>query len=210
MPGPADAVGRPQPASAPCRAAPPSCTPLPALARPARSKSSPSPSPSTSPLALWLGLALLVIVVDQLTKILVVSQFALGDSRRITGWFDLVRAHNPGAAFSFLSDASGWQRWFFTGLGVVASAFIVWMLKRHPGQRLFCLSISMVLGGAVGNVIDRLLHGHVIDFLQFHWGFLAPMFHGGYFPAFNVADSAITAGAIGLVLDELRRVRRGG
>lgn len=173
--------------------------------RPARAGSSAS-SPA---LALWLGLALLVIVADQLTKTLVIGQFQLGDSLRFTSFFNLVRAHNTGAAFSFLADASGWQRWFFVGLGAVASVFIVWMLKKHPGQRLFCFAITMILGGALGNVIDRLLHGYVVDFLQFHWDWLAPMFPGGYFPAFNIADAAITAGAIGLILDELLRVRRG-
>jgi signal peptidase II len=163
---------------------------------------------AATPLALWLGLALLVIVADQLTKTLVLGQFNLGDSRTVTGYFNLVRVHNTGAAFSFLADAAGWQRWFFVGLGAVASVFIVWMLRRHPDQRLFSFSISMILGGAVGNVIDRLMHGYVVDFLQFHWGFLAPMFPGGYFPSFNIADAAITAGAVGLILDELLRVRR--
>jgi len=157
----------------------------------------------------WLGLALLVVVLDQLSKTLVIGRFALGDSLTVTGWLNLVRAHNTGAAFSFLADAAGWQRWFFVGLGAVASVFIVWMLRTHPGQRLFCLAISLILGGALGNVIDRLQHGYVVDFLQVHWGFLAPMFHSGYFPAFNVADAAITAGAIGLIADELLRVRRG-
>jgi signal peptidase II len=85
----------------------------------------------------------------------------------------------------------------------------VWMLKKHPGQRLFCFAVSMIMGGALGNVIDRLLHGYVVDFLQFHWSWLAPMFPGGYFPSFNIADSAITLGAICLILDELLRVRRG-
>ena len=159
-------------------------------------------------MALWLGLALLVLMVDQLTKTMVVGGFVLGESRTLTSYFNLVRVHNSGAAFSFLAGASGWQRWFFVGLGVLASGFMVWMLRAHPGQRLFCFAISMVLGGAVGNVIDRLLHGHVIDFLQFHWSWLAPMFPGGYFPSFNVADSAITLGAVCLIFDELRRVRR--
>jgi signal peptidase II len=86
--------------------------------------------------------------------------------------------------------------------------FIVWMIRSHPGQRLFCGAISLILGGAIGNVIDRLVHGYVVDFLQFHWGWLAPLFPGGYFPAFNVADSAITLGAAGLILDEILRVRR--
>ncbi len=181
----------------------PSAKPTTTLAtRPARGRVS---APS---LWLWLGLALLVMVADQLSKTLVVARFALGDSLTITSYFNLVRAHNPGAAFSFLADADGWQRWFFVGLGAVASGFIVWMLRRHPGEHLFCLAISLILGGAVGNVVDRLLHGHVIDFLQFHWRFLAPLFPGGYFPSFNIADAAITAGAVGLILDEVLRVRR--
>ena len=159
-------------------------------------------------LALWLGLAGVVILLDQLTKALVIGEFRLGDTRTLTSYFNLVRAHNSGAAFSFLADASGWQRWFFVGLGAAASVFIVWMLRAHPTQRLFCFAITMILGGALGNVIDRLLHGYVVDFLQFHWAWLAPMFQGGYFPAFNLADSAITLGAICLIADELRRVRR--
>jgi signal peptidase II len=168
-----------------------------------------SKNSSNTPLALWLGLALIVILADQLTKTLVLREFQLHDSRTITSFFNLVRAHNTGAAFSFLAGASGWQRWFFVGLGAVASVFIVWMLKKHPGQRLFCFAVSMILGGALGNVIDRLLHGYVVDFLQFHWSWMAPMFPGGYFPSFNIADSAITLGAVCLILDELLRVRRG-
>lgn len=159
-------------------------------------------------LALWLGLALLVIVLDQITKTLIVDQFMLHETRPITSFFNLVRAHNSGAAFSFLASAAGWQRWFFTVLGLAASVFIVWMLRRHPEQTLFCIAISLILGGALGNVIDRVLHGHVVDFLDFHWSFLSPLFPGGHFPAFNVADSAITVGAVGLIVDELRRVRR--
>ena len=156
----------------------------------------------------WLGLALLIIVSEQLTKTLIIGSFELGDSRTVTSFFNIVRVHNAGAAFSFLADASGWQRWFFVGLGLVATVAIVWMLKSHGGQRLFSLALSLILGGALGNVIDRLLHGHVIDFLQFHWDWLAPIFPGGYFPSFNIADSAITAGAVLLILDELLRVRR--
>ena len=150
---------------------------------------------------LWLGLALVVIVLDQFTKTLILGDFRLGDSRTVTSFFNVVRVHNTGAAFSFLAGASGWQRWFFTGLGVVVSLFIVWMLKKHPEQTLFCFAVTMVMGGAIGNVIDRLLHGYVVDFIQVHYG-------GWYFPSFNLADSAITLGAICLVLDELRRVRR--
>lgn len=157
----------------------------------------------------WLGLALLIIVSDQLSKTLIIGSFELGDSHTVTSFFNLVRVHNPGAAFSFLAGASGWQRWFFVGLGLVATVAIVWMLKSHGGQRLFSLALALILGGALGNVIDRLLHGHVIDFLQFHWDWLAPMFHGGYFPSFNLADSAITVGAVLLITDELLRVRRG-
>ena len=161
-------------------------------------------------LALWLGLALIVILADQVTKTLILGAFQLGDSRPVTEWFNLVRAHNTGAAFSFLAGASGWQRWFFVGLGVVASVFIVWMMRNHPTQKLFCFAVSMIMGGALGNVIDRLLHGYVVDFLQVRFSFLAPLFHGGYFPAFNIADSAITLGAACLILDEILRVKRAG
>ena len=151
---------------------------------------------------LWLGLALLVVVLDQLSKTLVLGSFQLNDSRTVTSWLNLVRVHNTGAAFSFLAGASGWQRWFFVGLGTLASAFIVWMLKKHPGQKLFCFAVTMIMGGAIGNVVDRLLHGYVVDFIQVHYG-------GWYFPSFNLADSAITLGAICLILDEILRVRRG-
>ena len=157
---------------------------------------------------LWLGLAAIVILADQVTKTLIVGWLQFGETRTVTDYFNLVRAHNAGAAFSFLADAEGWQRWFFVALGTIASGFIVWMLRSHPEQTLFCFAVSMIMGGALGNVIDRLLHGHVIDFLQFHFGFLQPIFRGGYFPSFNIADSAITLGAICLILDEILRVRR--
>ncbi|GAC1528211.1 MAG: signal peptidase II [Ramlibacter sp.] len=149
----------------------------------------------------WLGLALLLLITDQFTKLLVLGHYRLGDTTYITGFFNLVRAHNTGAAFSFLAEASGWQRWLFTGIAVAAVVFILFLLRSHAGQRLFCLALACILGGAVGNLVDRLLHGYVVDFLQFHW-------RGWYFPAFNIADSAITIGAVGLVLDELLRVRR--
>lgn len=158
---------------------------------------------------LWLGIAALVVVADQFTKVLVLGTFQYGDSLPLTSFFNLVRVHNHGAAFSFLAGAGGWQRWFFTGLGLLAALFMVWMLRQHAGQRLFSSAISLILGGAVGNVIDRLLHGYVVDFLDFHWAFLGGIFHGGHFPAFNLADSAITLGAGLLILDELLRVRRG-
>ena len=160
------------------------------------------PQANRSPsLWLWLSLALLILLIDQLTKWLIVGQFALGDGRVVTSFFNLVRAHNTGAAFSFLAQAGGWQRWMFTGIGVAASALMIWMLRAHPGQKLFGFAIACILGGAIGNVIDRLVHGYVVDFLDFHWA-------GWHFPAFNAADSAITLGAACLLLDELLRVKR--
>jgi signal peptidase II len=149
----------------------------------------------------WLGIALIVVLLDQVTKIAILRTFQLGDSHTITSFFNIVRVHNVGAAFSFLAGASGWQRWFFVGLGAVAALFIVWMLRSHAGQRLFSCALALILGGALGNVIDRLLHGYVVDFIQVHY-------QRSYFPSFNVADSAITVGAVLLILDELLRVRR--
>ena len=164
-----------------------------------------NPSPS---LLLWLGIALVILLADQATKLLIVDSFALGDSQTVTTFFNLVRVHNSGAAFSMLSSASGWQRWFFTGIGIVATFFILWLLRSHPTQKLFCFALALVLGGAVGNVIDRIAYGHVVDFLDFHWDWLSPVFFQGHFPAFNVADSAISVGAVCLILDELIRIRR--
>jgi signal peptidase II len=157
----------------------------------------------------WLGLALIILIADQFTKVLIVGNYKLHDSTYVTSFFNVVRAHNPGAAFSFLADGTGWQRWFFTGVGVVAVSFIVWMLRSHASQKLFSFALACIMGGAIGNVIDRLVHGYVIDFLDFHWAWLNFAFPGGHFPAFNVADSAITIGAVCLILDELLRVRRG-
>ena len=149
----------------------------------------------------WLGLALAVLIADQFTKVLILGYYQLGDSTYVTSFFNVVRAHNTGAAFSFLAAASGWQRWLFTGIGVAAAIFIVWLLRSHAGQKLFSFALACILGGAIGNVVDRLLHGYVVDFVQVHW-------HGWYFPAFNFADSAITVGAACLILDEVLRVRR--
>jgi signal peptidase II len=149
----------------------------------------------------WLGLALLLVIADQFTKVLILGYYRLGDSTYVAPFFNVVRAHNTGAAFSFLASAGGWQRWFFTGIGIVAALFIVWLLRSHGGQRLFSFALACILGGAIGNVIDRTLHGYVVDFLDFHWA-------GWHFPAFNVADSAITVGAVCLILDELLRVRK--
>ncbi|MEO6624548.1 MAG: signal peptidase II [Burkholderiaceae bacterium] len=162
-------------------------------------KTNAAPGPG---LAVWLALALLILIADQFTKVMVMGYFRLGDSMTVTSFFNLVRAHNTGAAFSFLAGASGWQRWFFTALGCAAAVFIIWMLHLHAGQRLFAFALTCILGGAIGNVIDRVAYGHVVDFVQLH-------FAGWFFPAFNVADSAITIGAVALILDELLRVRRG-
>ena len=150
----------------------------------------------------WLGLALILLIADQFTKTLILGYYRLGDATYVTSFFNVVRAHNTGAAFSFLADSSGWQRWFFTAVGVVAAGFIVWLLRSHAGQKLFSFALALIMGGAIGNVIDRLLHGYVVDFLDFHIA-------GRHFPAFNLADSAITLGAACLVIDELVRVRKG-
>lgn len=165
-------------------------------------------SKNSSSLWPWLGLAVIVLVLDQFTKTLILGYYQLGDSTLVTSFFNIVRVHNTGAAFSFLASAGGWQRWFFTGIGVAAALFIIWMLRKHAEQTLFAFALACILGGALGNVIDRMLHGYVVDMLDFHWSFLAGLFPGGHFPAFNVADSAITIGAIALILDEIRRVRK--
>lgn len=159
-------------------------------------------SKSSGSLLPWLALALIILIADQFTKTLILGYYRLGDSTLVTPFFNIVRAHNTGAAFSFLAGASGWQRWLFTGIGVAAALLILWMLKSHAGQKLFSFALACILGGAVGNVVDRLLHGYVVDFLDFHWA-------GWHFPAFNIADSGITIGAACLILDEILRVRRG-
>ncbi len=151
----------------------------------------------------WLGIAALVIVLDQVTKLWITSHFVFGEKLPVLGVFDLVLAHNTGAAFSFLHDAGGFQRWLFSGIAIVASAWIVWLLRSHATQMLFALALSLILGGALGNLIDRVAYGYVVDFLAFHWG-------EHYFPAFNVADSAITIGAALLILDSVRSARYHG
>ena len=149
----------------------------------------------------WLAWAVVIFLADQFTKVLILGYYKLGDATYITSFFNVVRAHNTGAAFSFLANAGGWQRWVFTGIGLAAAIFIIWQLRAHPGQKLFCFSLSSILGGAIGNVVDRMQHGYVVDFLDFHM-------RGWHFPAFNIADSAITVGAICLILDELLRVKK--
>lgn len=158
-------------------------------------------STSSGSMLPWLALALIILIADQFTKVLILGYYKLGDSTYVTSFFNIVRAHNTGAAFSFLAGASGWQRWLFTGIAVAATLFILYLLRSHSQQKLFSFALACILGGAIGNLVDRLLHGYVVDFLQFHW-------RGWYFPAFNVADAGITIGAVCIVLDELLRVRR--
>jgi signal peptidase II len=161
------------------------------------------PARAGNPLWPWLALALIGLLLDQFTKLLVLRRFVPGERLAlIDGWLDLTLVYNTGAAFSFLAGAGGWQRWFFVGVAVVASIAITWMLARHGQQKLFGLALALILSGAIGNVIDRLAYGKVVDFVLVHWH------EKWFFPAFNVADSAITIGAILLILDELLRVRR--
>ena len=145
----------------------------------------------------WLMLAAAIVVADQITKYAVVLHFSSNPPLAVTPFFNLVLVYNAGAAFSFLSDAAGWQRGFFIAIAFLASAWIVYLLRRYPDQRPFALALSLVLAGAVGNVIDRIAIGAVVDFLDFHA-------FGWHWPAFNVADSAITCGAVLLVWDALR------
>jgi signal peptidase II len=149
-------------------------------------------------LSRWLGLSALIIILDQLSKLAISSHFAYGEAMRITDFFNLVLAHNQGAAFSFLNDAGGWQRWLFSLIAVVASVWIVYLLRQHAQQKLFCLSLALILGGALGNLIDRIAYGYVVDFLDFYW-------NSNHFAAFNIADSAISVGAALLVLDSFRK-----
>ena len=146
--------------------------------------------------------ALLVLAIDQWTKQIIVRHFADGTPLPITSFFSIVLVYNPGAAFSFLAGASGWQREFFIAIAVVASAIIVWLVIRHRSEPVFCTGLAFILGGALGNLYDRITLGKVTDFLLFHY-----MQHA--FPAFNAADSAITVGAGLLILDSFRTKRPG-
>ena len=141
-----------------------------------------------------MGLSALVIFLDQFTKLWVSRSFAYGENLAVTEFFNLVLVHNRGAAFSFLSGAGGWQRWFFSVIAVLASGWMIWLLRKHRQDPLFCFALSLILGGALGNLIDRVAYGYVVDFLDFYW----QMYH---FPAFNVADSAVTCGAALLIWD---------
>ena len=153
----------------------------------------------------WLALAGLVIVLDQASKLAIDHLFTYGQRVNVLPVFDLILVYNHGAAFSFLASEPGWQRWLFTLLGLVAAAVIVWLLRRQAhtaeaGRTRFSVALALILGGALGNVIDRIAYGHVVDFLLFYW-------RDWYYPAFNLADSAITCGAVLLVVDELFRDR---
>lgn len=146
----------------------------------------------------WLAISVIVIALDQLTKAVIQARFEYGESHYVAPFFNLVLVYNKGAAFSFLADAGGWQRVFFIVLTLTISAVLVWMMRGNPGNRLLCQSLSLVLGGAFGNLYDRVALGHVVDFIQWHAA-------GYYWPAFNIADSAIFLGAVGLVVDGFRK-----
>lgn len=145
----------------------------------------------------WLGLGVLVIVLDQISKLWISSHFAYGESYTVTGFFNLLLIHNLGASFGMLNDAGGWQRWLFSGIAVAASVWIIWLLRKHQQEKLFCIALAFILGGALGNLIDRLMYGYVVDFLDFHW-------NEHHFAAFNVADSAINIGAALLLWDSFK------
>lgn len=153
--------------------------------------------PRPLPTGLWYSLALLIIVLDQVTKGMAEQYLEYGRPVVLTSWFNLTLQYNPGAAFSFLSDAGGWQRYFFSAIAVVISAvLVVWLYRLPTGQRLLPLSLALILGGAIGNLWDRVALGHVVDFISVHYG-------GYFFPAFNIADSAITVGAVLMILDSV-------
>lgn len=156
----------------------------------------------TARLAGWLILALFIVGADQFTKYLITQWLSYGQSWSVTPYFDLVLVYNPGAAFSFLADHSGWQRWFFVLLTSSVSIWLIVLMQRHAAETLLPLGLSMILGGAIGNLVDRVVLGAVVDFLYFHAGS-----HG--FPAFNVADSAITLGVILMLADQFGLLSRG-
>jgi len=163
----------------------------------ARAKTVPTPKPSA-----WFVLATLTLGLDQLTKLAVVNTMTMGQSIVLSDFLNLVYVLNTGAAFSFLADAGGWQKWFFSGLALLVVLVLSWMIVKAPKQKAFATGASLIIGGAVGNVIDRLTIGAVVDFIDLHW-------HSWHWPAFNLADSAICLGALLLIIDELRRVKRG-
>ena len=145
----------------------------------------------------WLSISAIVVAFDLYSKHLIQQHFVFGDLHSVTSFFDLVRYHNEGSAFGFLNDAGGWQKWFFNGISIVASVVIIYLLKKHTNEKLFCAGLALVLGGAVGNLYDRISLGYVVDFLNFH-------LNNHYWPAFNVADSAICVGVGLLLLDSFK------
>ena len=149
----------------------------------------------------WFAGSAAIVLADQLTKWAVLAHFAPGERRELTGFFNLVLVFNKGAAFSFLADAAGWQTPILVAFALVAALIVSVLLVRSPGRRLFCAGLALILGGAVGNVIDRLRFGYVVDFLDLHAG-------AWHWPAFNIADSAITVGAALLILDGFRHHER--
>ena len=146
----------------------------------------------------YVLLALGVLIADQITKWWAQMSLPMAQPIKVTDFLNWFLIYNPGAAFSFLSQAGGWQRWFFTVIGIVAAIVIIWLLQKNAYDRPFCLALSLILGGAIGNVIDRLLYGAVVDFIDVHYD-------GWHWPAFNVADSAISIGATLIVINEIRR-----
>ncbi len=145
----------------------------------------------------YLSISAIVVALDLYSKHLIQKHFVFGDLHSVTSFFDLVRYHNEGSAFGFLNDAGGWQKWFFNGISIVASVVIIYLLKKHINEKLFCAGLALVLGGAIGNLYDRITLGYVVDFLNFH-------LNNHYWPAFNVADSAICVGVGLLLLDSFK------
>lgn len=147
----------------------------------------------------WFGVSILIIILDQITKYVASSMLMMHEPVAIVPFLNFTLMHNPGAAFSFLADQSGWQRWFFTVLALAVSIVLaVWLRRLQAHEKWLALALSLVLGGAVGNLIDRAIHGYVIDFIDVYYG-------SAHWPAFNVADSAITVGAVMLVIDMFRK-----
>ena len=146
----------------------------------------------------WLGISAAIVALDLYTKHLILGAFAYGDISTVTSFFDLVRYHNEGAAFGFLNDAGGWQKWFFTAVSAIAAIVITYLIKKYSEQKLFCFGLALVLGGAIGNLYDRITLGYVVDFLNFH-------INNYYWPAFNVADSAICVGVALLLWDSFKQ-----
>lgn len=144
----------------------------------------------------WLIIATVILLADQASKQYILHNFNYAERLNLLPFFDLTLLFNTGAAFSFLADSGGYQRWLFTLIAIAAIALIIYWLYKYRQQRLFCLALIFILAGALGNLIDRIYYGHVIDFLLFYW-------RDWYFPAFNIADSAITCGAAVLIFEEI-------